>query len=389
MSGAARHRAVPLIALLALSAAGCAAPLVRATVLPDAAAALADADSVRVTEVAPGVSWTAAHYASGPWSLHVLDVDGRACVPVLDARKPGPPLGARATTSALSRDAIAAINADFFMLPGGTPVSAHVRAGVPLIGPGTRPIFAVTPNGWRIGTPRLVGSIAARGDSARVTQINRRTTNDGITLFSAWHGDSVAADTAALRLVLRRIEGDEGRGRGIVVRSTAALSAERIDASHVVVHAHGTARDWARRRTVGDTVTWSAQVVVTSDRGGDDIVHEAVGGFPHMLDGGRDVLTGQDVRPDFGERRHPRTAIGWTPDGRLLLVVVDGRQLPASDGMSLPELAWLFRRLGASHALNLDGGGSSAMVLRGTVVNRPSDPQGERAVGNILALSCR
>lgn len=58
--------------------------------------------------------------------------------------------------------------------------------------------------------------------------------------------------------------------------------------------------------------------------------------------------------------------------------------------MSLPELTWLFQRLGASHALNLDGGGSTAMVVNGRVVNRPSDREGERAVGNALALvGCR
>jgi exopolysaccharide biosynthesis protein len=58
--------------------------------------------------------------------------------------------------------------------------------------------------------------------------------------------------------------------------------------------------------------------------------------------------------------------------------------------MSLDELTWLFQRLGASDALNLDGGGSSAMVVDGAVVNRPSDREGERAVGNALALAaCR
>jgi exopolysaccharide biosynthesis protein len=54
--------------------------------------------------------------------------------------------------------------------------------------------------------------------------------------------------------------------------------------------------------------------------------------------------------------------------------------------MTLEELATLFLRLGVQHAINLDGGGSSALVVRGVVMNRPSDAQGERAVGNALAL---
>ncbi len=52
--------------------------------------------------------------------------------------------------------------------------------------------------------------------------------------------------------------------------------------------------------------------------------------------------------------------------------------------MSLPELAGLMEALGVEEALNLDGGGSSAMVVRGWLVNRPSDEAGERPVGNSL-----
>ncbi|NJD19939.1 MAG: phosphodiester glycosidase family protein, partial [Gemmatimonadetes bacterium] len=72
--------------------------------------------------------------------------------------------------------------------------------------------------------------------------------------------------------------------------------------------------------------------------------------------------------------------------GRLWLVVVDGRQAPHSLGMTLPELTELLEALGAEEALNLDGGGSSVMVVRGAVHNRPSDEAGERAVVNALAL---
>jgi exopolysaccharide biosynthesis protein len=90
--------------------------------------------------------------------------------------------------------------------------------------------------------------------------------------------------------------------------------------------------------------------------------------------------------------RHPRTAVGMSRDGRRLwLVTVDGRQPDHSAGMSLLELGTLMRNLGAVQAINLDGGGSTAMVVRNragelVVVNKPSDAQGERAVGNALAV---
>lgn len=113
-----------------------------------------------------------------------------------------------------------------------------------------------------------------------------------------------------------------------------------------------------------------------------------VGGFPDLLDARRrvgDLEVG--ARPSFAAARHPRTAVGYDLDsGRVWLVVVDGRQPPHSAGMTLPELAELFEALGAEEALNLDGGGSTTLVLGHEPVNRPSDAAGERPVVNALAL---
>lgn len=115
---------------------------------------------------------------------------------------------------------------------------------------------------------------------------------------------------------------------------------------------------------------------------------QAVGGFPDLIDEGRRVGDLEvEARPSFAAARHPRTAVGWDRDkGDLWLVVVDGRQPPHSAGMTLPELAGLLESLGADEALNLDGGGSTTLVLSGGTANRPSDATGERPVVNALAL---
>jgi exopolysaccharide biosynthesis protein len=121
---------------------------------------------------------------------------------------------------------------------------------------------------------------------------------------------------------------------------------------------------------------------------------EAVGGRPRLLSDSSivpDVDT--EGAPGFATGRHPRTAVGFSSNGtRLLLVVVDGRRPGYSDGMTLRELANLMRALGAREALNLDGGGSTTMVISNPrtnvleIVNRPSDAAGERTVGNALAI---
>src|SRR6185437_1421703 len=90
--------------------------------------------------------------------------------------------------------------------------------------------------------------------------------------------------------------------------------------------------------------------------------------------------------------RNPRTAAGIARDGRrLILAVVDGREYQNA-GMTLRETADLMRGLGARDAINLDGGGSTTMVVADPashalrIVNHPSDKEGERSVGDALAI---
>ena len=96
----------------------------------------------------------------------------------------------------------------------------------------------------------------------------------------------------------------------------------------------------------------------------------------------------------FHQNRHPRTAIALTDDNRLLLVTVDGRSFQ-SYGMTIPELSRVLSDLGAKHALNFDGGGSTAMWIRDQkvngIVNYPSDNfefdhAGERPVSNAIII---
>ncbi len=80
--------------------------------------------------------------------------------------------------------------------------------------------------------------------------------------------------------------------------------------------------------------------------------------------------------------------IGVARDGRVWMVTVDGRQPALSLGMSFRELQGLAQRIGLVEALNLDGGGSTTMVVGDQVVNHPSDPTGPRRVGDaVLVLS--
>ncbi len=87
--------------------------------------------------------------------------------------------------------------------------------------------------------------------------------------------------------------------------------------------------------------------------------------------------------------RHPRTMIGVDRRGQIWLVAIDGRQPDYSIGMTLPDLVRLSYRLELRDALNLDGGGSTTMVVRGKIVNRPSDPAGPRPVSDAIVVRGR
>jgi hypothetical protein len=131
------------------------------------------------------------------------------------------------------------------------------------------------------------------------------------------------------------------------------------------------------------SLTTDAPVTMTTQLGFPGAV-DALGGNPRLVVDA--AVAGPEVDGTgefFG--RHSRTAVGVTGDGRLLLVVVDGRQPGYSRGMTLRELAELLQRLGAQQAMNLDGGGSSEMVVNGLTASRPSDGR-SRGIANALVV---
>lgn len=106
------------------------------------------------------------------------------------------------------------------------------------------------------------------------------------------------------------------------------------------------------------------------------------------------ILDGKELSQldiEFNTNRHPRTAVGLTGEGKMLVVVVDGRS-SQSQGLTIPQLSQLMAALGCTSALNFDGGGSSTAWVKGEgVVNYPSDNgkfdhEGERGVATVFIV---
>ncbi len=325
---------------------------------------------------------------------------------------PGAPLadasaaGARVASSAAA-SVVGGVNADFFASSpiAGFPIGLHVQGGELVISPADRPVFGVLLDGRPvIGVPRLTGEVwreqppadaaalAAGGGldellvRASINEVNRPVNGLGVAMYTPRFG-AVTPAVGGVVVTLRGVVGPLRNGRvysGVVARVEAGTTTPiraAIPADGVVLVARGPAEILLEDLSPGEWLQFRVDLAPPFDQ-----LVEAVAGWPILLENGQALPL--DNGNNIVSGRHPRTAVGYN-DEYVFMVVADGRQPGYADGMTLSELARFMADLGATDALNLDGGGSATMVLRPpgeerpVVANRPSDGS-QRVVGNAL-----
>jgi len=115
----------------------------------------------------------------------------------------------------------------------------------------------------------------------------------------------------------------------------------------------------------------------------------AVGGGPVLLQSGVINITNNEELKFAGkaiEDKHPRTAMGYTINHKLVILVVQGRFPGIAEGVTLKQEAQLLKDLGCWEALNLDGGGSSCMLINGKETIKPSDATGQRPTPAVFII---
>lgn len=118
----------------------------------------------------------------------------------------------------------------------------------------------------------------------------------------------------------------------------------------------------------------------------------AIGGGPVLVQQGIVYITNNEENKFTGKAindAHPRTAMGYTKGGKLIVLAVEGRNPGKAEGATLTELAEIFVALGCEEALNLDGGGSSCLLINGKETIRPSDKTGQRPVPAVFIVRTR
>jgi hypothetical protein len=344
--------------------------------------------------LAPGVVHQAISDPAGPFAIHLVTVELSAPSTV-DLALALDVLPGLETTSSMARRraATVAINGDFADPDhAGRPIHAFALDGRLLQTPlllGNNHAVDERETAVFMGRPNIqvVAEVARTGLALAVAQVNQGApAGDELALFTPEGAtlERPPADAVSARLRAAgpaAVRDDGWAATAYTVEAVGQLGGP-VPAGTVVL---STPPGGAQAPTLA-ALEPGEQVTVAWSFAAWPGILDTSGGTPTLVRNGRVLAGNVDGTTPF-HRRNPRTAVGATADGRLLLVTVDGRQPGYSVGMSLRELAELFVGLGAQAAINLDGGGSTTMVVDGVVVNRVSDPQERRVSTAVLVLA--
>ena len=351
-----------------------------------------------------------------PQKVHVLRVDFRQFRGTVGTGF-GPSLNGteKLTDLVAAAGAVAGVNAQWFY--NNAPGGLYVKDGK-LIGGATqgRGGIKITKGGRAVDVDAYTAHVTLRAgrSTAEIDGVNRLPgeiwncggVGDDQPTENPQHDLKCTDDSELVRFTPEWGVPPTGAGAEAVLDArgrVTAVNASRgaaVPAGGSTIQAIGQSADWLRAHVrVGDRPRLSERVEdgrgrrvaltpgTTILQVGPTLVRDGRVSVNAKADGLIREGSDQTFTYNWAVRANPRSMIGMDGRGRLMLVVVDGRQDGYSEGLGIAQAGELMKRLGAREALNLDGGGSSVMVTRGTgIANRPSDATGQRSLGNALLV---
>lgn len=314
-------------------------------------------------------------------------------------------LNAKQTTSEMVKaltdsgyNVVAAINADFFeadgeiinnMISDGRFIKA-VRFTDSPFNPFVNSQLGMTDNNKLLMDQFVFNGqlILPNGISEPINRINSNADSNSITLYNSFQGEYTPTkkdNWFVSEIVLESIRKNYDTLFCIVSDSFQHGGNKNIDSDFVLSANNKYARYLEREIKTGDTLRIILRINPTYLN-----ISSLIGGWPRLVKDGYNLININDSLegslPRFADNRHPRTGIGFSKDSTtVFFITVDGRQ-QTSRGMTLSEFADLMIDEGIYQGLNLDGGGSTTMIINNKIVNSPSDKTGERKVGNCIML---
>lgn len=351
-------------------------------------------DTVSHRPVGPGMWHTHIVNQSVPWNIHVFTADLKNPFLSIQTAKANDRLNAFERTSSMAKrksqaghTVIGAVNADFYNTGTGEPINIQVSVGEILRNPAyPRSTFGFDANNVPfLSAVTFNGTLSTRGASRAINSVNASRGPDQLILYNSYkvttgtnqYGTEVLIHPLATWLANDTL-------KCVVDTMVQGVGNMSVPAGKAVLSGHGSSESFLQSNLQkGDTVTIFLGLNLAPAK-----VKEQVGGSPRLVMNGRNYF--QEAYAQEGGAspftREPRTGAGFSADSsKLILITVDGRQGNLSVGMTLNELADFMVQVGVGHGINLDGGGSTTMVVRDVIMNSPSDG-GERSVSNSLLV---
>jgi len=352
-------------------------------------------ETVKEKPVGPGMVYSHIVEKTQPWSIHLLQIDLHNPYLIIESVKAKETVAGREPTDTMAKQrdweghfVVGAVNADFYE-PNDESTNAQVAQGELVHLPIKRfSALAFTDDHQPAIEQIDFRGVLLAGDTALIIDdINRPLSGDRLHLFNRFSIDSPQNRSADHQVQIHPLETWLANDTLLCAVDSISSSNEvlPIPAGGAVLAASGLAAGALNRVVAqGDTLRLVLQLSpLLPER-----IKELVGGYPRIIrDGKNYVRQGlwEENHVNPTDTRNPRTAAGFTADSsKLFLVAIDGRQ-EHSAGMSWVEWADYLLSLGLYQAINLDGGGSTAMIIRGEVVNIPSDGY-VRPVANALCI---
>lgn len=220
----------------------------------------------------------------------------------------------------------------------------------------------------------------------QISGINRNRQENEIIIYTPEFNRTTLTETNGIEVVVRKnkiVEINESKGSSIIPNDGFIISASGTQINPLLSELKLNRKVAVSFEVFTEKSSSNGKSVNKINVQAEDIV----AGIPQLIKDGKIDITWEQEKTTraFVETKHPRTAVAKLKDGKFLMITVDGRSVE-SVGIGLEDLSKILLELGATDAMNFDGGGSTTMFLDGKIVNKPSDKEGERKVSDAILV---
>lgn len=272
-------------------------------------------------------------------------------------------------------DAIAGINASYFKPDSGIPLGTSIIDNKVITGPlYKRVAFGITSDKkYRMQKIDIIGNIDI-GKKAKLFLFNINQpvfSNHRFTVYTdQWGMQTPKTSANYIHVAVKN-----GNIRNI---KTSSIYIPR--GGFVIVGPHKFFPKYINKQ---DKITYSVKLIPENWNN----MQYAIGGGPFLVKDGKKFIDKQNFTPSFLWKKLPRTALGYTKAGTLVIVTIDGYKKGISDGATMSELSQIMWDFGCYNAMNLDGGTSTQMVIKGKLVNYSNIKDGFKVTNALVIIA--